>query len=1024
MSDTPDLEVYDLDARHQALEQANLELERRLAERSADLAAAESALKQRAAELEIISRISQALAQRPDTTKLINMVGDALRDIFEVEWIYIALYDPVKGVICLPYNIERGQPLQGDCFSFGEGLTSHIIQSRQPLLVCDGTDAYARAHSLQPLCEPASSFLGVPILVGEDVIGAICVQDVERPYMFGDSDVRLLVTVAANIGAAIYKTRLMSERERRLREVNVLQDIGSAITSTLDLQDVLRRLHAGLGRVIDVSTSFIGLFNSEQQQLSYPIACDSGQPVRFEPIILADQQSGITTWVLRNHISLLLHSAEEAQRYLSDGMRTRVGPDDQVEQSYLVVPISSGEQVLGVINIQSYEQRAFDQDDLRFVEMVAHQAAIAIRNAQFYAEARRRAEQMAALADVGRDISATLDLTSVLERIAEHARTLLEADTSAVYLPEPGARSFRAIRVLGDHGHVDAILSKTVNLGEGIVGDLAKCGRPEIINDPARDPRAVHIPGTPQQSHERLMVAPLLAGSQVIGMMALWRIKTRAAFTLADLDFLVGLARQASIAIENARLFEEARQARRAAEAANVAKSTFLANMSHELRTPLNAVLGFAQVMERDPALPPRNREHLGIITRSGEHLLGLINDVLEMSKIEAGRVTLNSAPFDLRHLLQGVEEMFRLRAEARGLELRMTVGAEVPRFVIGDENKLRQILINLLGNAVKFTHQGGVALAVDVPDPEVPHRLCFEVSDTGEGIAREQLPHLFQAFVQTSSGARALEGTGLGLAISRQFARLMGGDIEVESSLGAGSTFRATVQLAPGDAADLAGSPRRRVVGIAPDQQQEYRILVVDDKWENRQLLTEWLREVGFAVREASDGQEALAVWEAWEPQLIWMDIRMPVLDGYEATRQIKATLRGQATVVIALTASAFEHDQVGILSAGCDDFVRKPVREQVVFDKIAEHLGVRFVYADAEPGAPAESTMIDPEALLALPEDLRAELRAAVLVADLEQIAAAVERIRPADPALAEHLARLAESFRIDQLLALVER
>ncbi|HEU4324337.1 MAG TPA: GAF domain-containing protein [Roseiflexaceae bacterium] len=1009
----PILSPPDLVRRHEELLRANAELEQRLSERTA-------ALRQRSAELEVISRISQTLAQRPDLEVLVNLVGDALRDAFEAQTAYIALYDRTANLISFPYNLEEGRRIYHARLPFGMGLTSQIIRSRSPLLIND-TSAYAREHGIGEFGSPSRSYLGVPILVSDEVIGVVSVQNTEREDAFGDSDMSLLATIAATIGGAIHKTRLMAERERRMREMRVLQDIASTITSTLNLHDVLERLHAGLGRVIDVSTSFIALYDAEQQLLTYPIARDSGQPVDFTPVSLAEHR-GINYWVISNRRSLLIGTEEEAGRYQDGAPRSRVGPADQLEQSFLVVPILSVDDVVGVINIQSYEQHAFDSDDQRFVEMVAHQAAIAIRNAQLYDETRERAVQMAVLADVGRDISATLDLPTVLERIAGHARSLLKVDTSAVYLPEPDGRMFRAFTALGtDAG---AILNHTFLLGEGIIGDLAQRGVPEIVTRPSADPRVRLIPGTTRQEHEQLMAAPLLAGQRVIGMMAVWRNRHRAMFTNTELEFLVGLARQAAIAIENARLFAEASKARNAAEAANVAKSTFLANMSHELRTPLNAVLGFAQVLERDPDLSARNREHLGIISRSGEHLLGLINDVLEMSKIEAGRVTFNPAPFDLRRLLQGVEEMFRLRAEARGLWLRVAIDPAVPRCVVSDENKLRQILINLLGNAVKFTHAGGIAMRV-APDPSgAPDQLLFEVADTGEGIPPEQLPNLFQAFVQTSSGVRAQEGTGLGLAISRQFARLMAGDIRVESRLGVGSTFQVDLPVQPADIDSPAYTPARRVLGLAPEHQSQPRILVVDDKWENRQLLIEWLRRAGFAVREAADGQEALEQWETWEPQLIWMDIRMPVLDGYEATRRIKSTLRGQATVVIALTASAFEHDQVGILSAGCDDFVSKPVRETLVFEKIAEHLGVRFVYEDEPEDAPLPAEGVPTSAALArLPEPLREALRLAVLVADIEQIHGTVADIREHDAPLADGLARLAEAFRIDQLLALVQ-
>jgi CheY-like chemotaxis protein len=299
------------------------------------------------------------------------------------------------------------------------------------------------------------------------------------------------------------------------------------------------------------------------------------------------------------------------------------------------------------------------------------------------------------------------------------------------------------------------------------------------------------------------------------------------------------------------------------------------------------------------------------------------------------------------------------------------------------------------------------------------------EIEDTGEGIAADQLPSLFEPFRQTASGIKAQEGTGLGLSISRQFVRLMGGDIRVESVAGQGTLFAFDVRIAPAAPVDLAAAPaERRVIGIAPEDAREYRMLVVDDKRENRHLLVEWLQAVGFVVREAAIGQEAIEIWEAWSPQLIWMDVRMPVLDGYEATRRIKSSLRGQATVIIALTASAFEHEHEIVRAAGCDDVVRKPVRESTIFAKIAQHLGIRFVYEDPPPVTlPNLAAELHPADLAALPVEWLAELRQAADEIDTALAEAAITRIRAHNPALADGLADLVATYRFDQLQELIQ-
>lgn len=477
------------------------------------------------------------------------------------------------------------------------------------------------------------------------------------------------------------------------------------------------------------------------------------------------------------------------------------------------------------------------------------------------------------------------------------------------------------------------------------------------------------------------------------------------------------------------------------AEAANQAKSIFLANMSHELRTPLNAILGFSQLMSRNPDILPEQRENLDIITHSGEHLLTLINDVLDLSKIEAGHIELNIATFDLSHLLNTVEDMFRLRVAEKHLTFNVERDTRLPRAICSDEGRLQQIMFNLLSNALKFTTTGGIAFHIsllDTPEawpdddlaplPEEYLRLMFEVHDTGVGISPEELPTLFNAFVQTRAGKASQQGTGLGLSISRRFAQLMGGNMTVSSSVGAGSTFRFYITAQKANASDLSPvALPRRVIGVAPNQPR-YRILVVDDRETNRQLLVKYLKSLGgFDVREAAEGVEALAIWNAWEPQLIWMDMRMPLLDGYEATKRIKQTPKGKATAIIALTASTFDHDRAAILSAGCDDFVRKPFRESEIFEMMAKHLGVQYLY-DQDVSAAITDDFTPKKCassqLGRCPAALLQELKQAVIRLNMEHIEQCVLQIRAYSNECADALANMVENFDYQTILTLIDQ
>lgn len=475
---------------------------------------------------------------------------------------------------------------------------------------------------------------------------------------------------------------------------------------------------------------------------------------------------------------------------------------------------------------------------------------------------------------------------------------------------------------------------------------------------------------------------------------------------------------------------ETIEQERENAEVANYAKSDFLARMSHELRTPLNAILGFAQLLHRDPQLFPEQREQVRIIQRSGEHLLTLINDVLDMAKIEAGRMELNPQTLRLDRFLQTLEEMFLLRAQEKNLELLVQVSPDSPNQIRADQGKLRQILINLLSNAFKFTHQGSVCLSIAiVPSTDGQAALQCQIVDTGVGIAAEELTKLFEAFSQAKAGRDSGQGTGLGLSICRQFVELMGGEIQVTSQLGQGTqfTFSLPVEVIETSvAASLVSLPLipSQVCSVDRDRAQ-HRILVVEDLMDNQHLMQQLLSEVGFDVRLASDGQVGVQEWETWSPDLIWMDIQMPHMDGIQATqliRQREAAQGRKRTTIIALTASILQQDHQRILAAGCDDIVSKPFQVQALFDKMRDYLGVSYEYAVLEQ-LTVQHPLLTNEALFSQlktqPIEWIWELHRSTLEADAEKILVLLEVLPEQSTDLKTSLSTLVDSFEFETLV-----
>lgn len=470
--------------------------------------------------------------------------------------------------------------------------------------------------------------------------------------------------------------------------------------------------------------------------------------------------------------------------------------------------------------------------------------------------------------------------------------------------------------------------------------------------------------------------------------------------------------------------------ARDAAEAANRAKSRFLANISHELRTPLNAILGFTQLLHRDSSLSPTAHQSLSIVNRSGEHLLSMINDVLDLSKIEAGKVQLVEEPFNLVHLIEDVAEMLRSRSSDKGLHLIVDIPPDIQQHIQADMGKLRQALINLMGNAIKFTDHGGIAVrARTLPLSADPARVTveIEVEDTGPGIPEDRVETLFAPFTQLETVRTTQKGTGLGLSISRSFLQMMGGDITVRSKEGEGSVFLLSMPAALVPEASISSLPsKHRIIGLEPGQ-PEYRVLVVEDSPENSRLLCELLTGAGFSVRAARNGLEGWQTASEWRPHFIWMDMRMPVMDGYESTQKIRAEPWGKDIAIVAVTASAFTEQEGEIRAAGCNALLRKPYRHAQIFEMMAKYLDVRYVMTDViEPTTESAAKPREPERedILKISKDVLDRLQRAVVELEKSAILAIATSVEKDSPTLASFLRHYGGAYDFESIRRVLEK